>query len=119
MLCAAELMHIFVKMLCQESTESIFQVGELKICQKKCSVLIIFKSISSLLLHSSKAYNLCPVSVVMKSHTSHDVLLLCPSCHQRSNMSDLAVRHKLSKMCDAPLSNEEGGKKAKEVPQLR
>lgn len=42
-------------------------------------------------------------SVVMKAHQSHDVLLLCPSCHEISNNHDLQLRRKLADMCDAPL----------------
>ncbi|XP_048505006.1 exonuclease 3'-5' domain-containing protein 2 isoform X2 [Athalia rosae] len=42
--------------------------------------------------------------VVMKEHQSHDVLLLCPPCHQNSNMQDLQMRKRLAEMCDAPLS---------------
>lgn len=57
--------------------------------------------------------------VVMKSHTSHDVLLLCPDCHQTSNISDLLVRCKLAKLCDAPMTGEEGGVKFIEIPKLR
>ncbi|XP_065354652.1 exonuclease 3'-5' domain-containing protein 2 isoform X2 [Calliphora vicina] len=56
---------------------------------------------------------------VMKSHTSHDVLLLCPTCHQLSNISDMKVRHKLSHMCDAPFIYKEGAYKLKEIPELR
>ncbi|VVC96045.1 unnamed protein product [Leptidea sinapis] len=41
---------------------------------------------------------------LMKEHSSHDVLLLCLVCHQRSNMYDQAVRQRLSRMCDAPLT---------------
>lgn len=39
----------------------------------------------------------------MKAHQSHDVLLLCPSCHEISNNHDLQLRRKLADMCDAPL----------------
>ncbi|KAG8033991.1 hypothetical protein G9C98_008472 [Cotesia typhae] len=42
--------------------------------------------------------------MVMKSHQSHDVLLLCPRCHEISNRSDLAMRQSLARMCNAPLS---------------
>ncbi|XP_015610219.1 exonuclease 3'-5' domain-containing protein 2 [Cephus cinctus] len=42
--------------------------------------------------------------LVMKAHQSHDVLLLCPSCHEISNYHDLQLRRKLAEMCDAPLS---------------
>lgn len=40
----------------------------------------------------------------MKSHQSHDVLLLCPVCHEISNYHDLQLRKKLADTCDAPLS---------------
>ncbi|KAI8121866.1 Exonuclease 3'-5' domain-containing protein 2 [Lucilia cuprina] len=56
---------------------------------------------------------------VMKSHTSHDVLLLCPKCHQLSNISDLKVRHRLSQICDAPFTYKEGAYKLIEIPELR
>ncbi|XP_075144958.1 exonuclease 3'-5' domain-containing 2 [Haematobia irritans] len=57
--------------------------------------------------------------VVMKTHTSHDVLLLCHPCHQLSNISDLKIRHKLSLMCDAPFTQEESSIKFKEIPELK
>ncbi|XP_043466914.1 exonuclease 3'-5' domain-containing protein 2 [Leptopilina heterotoma] len=41
--------------------------------------------------------------LVMKAHQSHDVLLLCPSCHEVSNYYDVELRRRLSQMCDAPL----------------
>ncbi|KAH0956288.1 hypothetical protein HN011_006778 [Eciton burchellii] len=41
--------------------------------------------------------------LVMKAHQSHDVLLLCPICHEISNSHDLQLRRKLADMCDAPL----------------
>lgn len=57
---------------------------------------------------------------VMKSHTSHDVLLLCPDCHQRSNMSDFHIRRKLSFMCNAPYGGEEGSsRKFNEDPEFK
>lgn len=43
--------------------------------------------------------------VVMKDHTSHDVLLLCTQCHQVSNMADLNLRYELADLCDAPIQN--------------
>lgn len=54
----------------------------------------------------------------MKDHTSHDILLLCPRCHQLSNASDLVVREKLATECDAPLSSKEATRKI-DVPRLR
>ncbi|OXU24832.1 hypothetical protein TSAR_000057 [Trichomalopsis sarcophagae] len=42
--------------------------------------------------------------LVMKSHQSHDILLLCPACHEISNCHDLQLRRKLADSCDAPLS---------------
>ncbi|XP_063986726.1 exonuclease 3'-5' domain-containing protein 2 [Diachasmimorpha longicaudata] len=42
--------------------------------------------------------------LVMKAHQSHDVLLLCPMCHEISNRHDLDLRRHLASLCDAPLS---------------
>ena len=44
---------------------------------------------------------------VMKDHQSHDVLLMCVSCHQRSNLYDAEVRKYLSDLCSAPIGTEE------------
>ncbi|CAH0722959.1 unnamed protein product, partial [Brenthis ino] len=44
---------------------------------------------------------------VMKDHSSHDVLLLCVACHQRSNAADRAVRERLAHVCSAPLATRE------------
>ncbi|KAG8212695.1 hypothetical protein J437_LFUL019593, partial [Ladona fulva] len=41
--------------------------------------------------------------VWMKSHQSHDVLLLCIDCHMESNYLDLKVRKELAQECEAPL----------------
>ncbi|KPJ17820.1 Exonuclease 3'-5' domain-containing protein 2 [Papilio machaon] len=41
---------------------------------------------------------------IMKDHSSHDVVLLCTGCHQRSNMRDQAVRERLAEQCGAPLA---------------
>lgn len=53
----------------------------------------------------------------MKSKASHDVLLLCPKCHQRSNMFDMNLRRKLSDECDAPLNDAKS--KFFERPELK
>lgn len=55
----------------------------------------------------------------MKDHTSHDVLLLCPRCHQISNMQDLRMREKLAVECDAPFSAKATNMKSIELPRLR
>lgn len=55
----------------------------------------------------------------MKDHTSHDILLLCPSCHQLSNCADLSVRTQLAKKCNAPLNKAEHARKTIEVPRLK
>ncbi|KAH8346684.1 hypothetical protein KR084_008072 [Drosophila pseudotakahashii] len=57
--------------------------------------------------------------MVMKSHTSHDVLLLCPTCHQLSNISDLRVRNKLAAQCEAPFKHEDGSAKYRDDPELK
>ncbi|XP_037076993.1 exonuclease 3'-5' domain-containing protein 2-like [Pollicipes pollicipes] len=43
---------------------------------------------------------------IMKSHQSHDVLLMCLPCHQQSNCLDLALRHQLALECGAPIGTE-------------
>lgn len=55
----------------------------------------------------------------MKSHSSHDVLLLCSLCHQRSNASDMRMREKLAIECNAPFSTKDGCNRTVDVPQLR
>lgn len=40
----------------------------------------------------------------MKAHQSHDVLLLCPICHETSNRHDLELRRELADRCNAPLT---------------
>ncbi|KAK2587500.1 hypothetical protein KPH14_003200 [Odynerus spinipes] len=42
--------------------------------------------------------------LIMKAHQSHDVLLLCPTCHEVSNSYDLQLRRKLAELCNAPLA---------------
>ena len=43
---------------------------------------------------------------VMKDHQSHDVLLLCVSCHQQSNHHDTQLRRRLAAQCGAPVGSE-------------
>ena len=43
---------------------------------------------------------------VMKDHQSHDVLLMCVTCHQKSNLYDADVRRHLAELCDAPIGTE-------------
>ncbi|XP_034485760.1 exonuclease 3'-5' domain-containing protein 2 [Drosophila innubila] len=57
--------------------------------------------------------------VVMKSHTSHDILLLCPNCHQLSNISDNKIRNRLAVSCDAPFKHRDGMVKYHDDQQLR
>lgn len=55
----------------------------------------------------------------MKDHTSHDVVLLCPRCHQISNMQDLRLREQLAIECDAPFTSKNTNVKEIEVPHLK
>lgn len=57
--------------------------------------------------------------VELKSHQSHDVLLLCPTCHQESNIQDLQFRRELAKRCNAPLMNTNYDNIRDNVPQNR
>ncbi|KAJ0181438.1 hypothetical protein K1T71_003523 [Dendrolimus kikuchii] len=47
---------------------------------------------------------------IMKDHSSHDVLLLCTQCHQKSNIRDQLIREKLARVCSAPLASHTAGK---------
>lgn len=47
----------------------------------------------------------------MKEHVSHDVLLLCADCHQRSSMYDERLRQELAELCNAPLPGQKNGTK--------
>ncbi|XP_074661404.1 exonuclease 3'-5' domain-containing protein 2-like [Tubulanus polymorphus] len=44
---------------------------------------------------------------VMKSHRSHDVLLMCVRCHHRSGIHDSIERQRLADRCSAPVGSEE------------
>lgn len=49
--------------------------------------------------------------VIMKEHVSHDVLLLCADCHQRSSICDDRLRQELAELCNAPLAGQKNGSK--------
>lgn len=55
----------------------------------------------------------------MKEHISHDVLLLCVQCHQRSNITDMKLRTKLAILCEAPIPSQDGGSKYIELPHIK
>ena len=42
---------------------------------------------------------------VLKEHTSHDVLLMCPPCHRRCSDHDGLLRAELAQECNAPLNS--------------
>lgn len=44
----------------------------------------------------------------MKDHNSHDVLLLCTSCHAISNYYDNHLKQQLAREFQAPTGSEEG-----------
>lgn len=44
----------------------------------------------------------------MKDHNSHDVLLLCTSCHAISNYYDNHLKQQLAQEFGAPIGSEEG-----------
>lgn len=46
----------------------------------------------------------------MKEHKSHDIVLLCPVCHQQSSLYDADLRERLAVECDAPVSHASGAK---------
>lgn len=55
---------------------------------------------------------------VMKDHASHDVVLLCPRCHQVSNRQDSLLRESLAFECNAPFPAKNTAKTT-EVPRLK
>lgn len=42
----------------------------------------------------------------MRDHQSHDILLTCVMCHQRSNLFDSSMRAQLAEECGAPIGTE-------------
>lgn len=59
------------------------------------------------------------ILAIIKDHTSHDIVLLCPRCHQLSNLFDFRLRSKLAHECNAPFAEKGGTSKTNEVPQLK
>ena len=45
--------------------------------------------------------------LLLKEHTSHDVLLMCPPCHRVSSDHDGVMRSQLAVECGAPLNSGE------------
>lgn len=41
--------------------------------------------------------------IALKSHSSHDILLLCLDCHRISSLEDNRMRERLAILCKAPL----------------
>lgn len=52
---------------------------------------------------------------IMKEHSSHDVVLLCAACHQRSNARDQAVRARLAERARAPLPAADNARETLDV----
>lgn len=69
------------------------------------------------IFHAYVSYR--PRPAIMKDHTSHDILLLCPECHQRSNVADLEMRHRLARLADAPFTGHEDVAPTIENPDLK
>ena len=44
---------------------------------------------------------------IMRDHSSHDVLLMCHSCHAHSNLLDLNLRRELARECGAAIGTED------------
>ena len=60
-------------------------------------------------------YNFFPISLryfppMMKEHKSHDIVLMCLPCHQRSGTHDASIKQELEVRCDAPSATENGRK---------
>lgn len=48
--------------------------------------------------------------VLLKDHSSHDILLLCLPCHKKSCDFDITLRQQLAQECHAPLESGPGAK---------
>lgn len=55
----------------------------------------------------------------MKDHNSHDILLLCTSCHAASNVYDGFLKQQLADKFSAPLGCEEGVKMLEDSERRR
>lgn len=60
-----------------------------------------------------------PAAVIRKKFTPHDILLLCPYCHQKSNIADLRVREQLAEQCNAPIVSKNSTLRTTGDPRLR
>lgn len=40
---------------------------------------------------------------ILKSHSSHDVVLMCATCHRRTGAYDQQFKEHFAKLCDAPI----------------
>ena len=47
----------------------------------------------------------------MKDHSSHDVVLLCITCHLESAIYEGLLRQQLAQECDAPLDSGKDSKR--------
>lgn len=52
---------------------------------------------------------------LMKKNLSHDVVLLCVTCHRLSNVLDRELRNQLAKECDAPIGCGDGVKQQEDA----
>ncbi|XP_071508031.1 exonuclease 3'-5' domain-containing protein 2-like [Diadema antillarum] len=55
----------------------------------------------------------------LKKHSSHDVILLCLACHQRSCDFDTLTRQNLEQRYDAPISNKTNAKLVEDPVRVR
>ncbi|XP_063959040.1 exonuclease 3'-5' domain-containing protein 2-like [Lytechinus pictus] len=55
----------------------------------------------------------------LKMHSSHDVLLLCLKCHQRSGAHDNILRQEISIQYNAPLSNRTNAKRLEDPQRVQ
>ncbi|XP_053406600.1 exonuclease 3'-5' domain-containing protein 2-like [Mercenaria mercenaria] len=71
---------------------------------------MLFQVFSAILEnHSSQFIGYFPA--ILKDHSSHDILLLCISCHLKCADYEAALRQQLSIECDAPLDSGKDSKR--------
>lgn len=94
---------IRMRLLFEPSGRAVGQTGQYDLVEKvnQCVVCGTKENFSRKFIIPKEYRRFFPL--VMKSHSSHDILLLCLECHRISHMEDNRLRERLAILCSAPL----------------
>jgi exonuclease 3'-5' domain-containing protein 2 len=108
-----------VRLNFEPSGRAVADVGEYY-CTEKENRCVVCGATDNLLRKNviPREYRKC-FPQVMKDKTSHDIVLLCILCHQKSNIVDNIMRNKLKDICDAPLDGERNEERIDTAKNLR